>query len=118
MGAVSQGTTVTWAGVSLGEVIGVSVDGIAADIIEITPKSSAARQKSFRAGDVDPGSVSLTMRGTAAATSTCVGQTGTLVISSPSAYWSANVAIYERLAWRANVGSLQEYSVTFKLSGG
>ena len=117
MAAVSQGTTVTWAGVSLGEVIGVSVDGIAADIIEITPKGNASRQKVFRPGDVDPGTISITMRGTAGATSTCTGQTGSLSISGPSVAWSASVAIYQQLAWRANVGELQEYNVTFKVSG-
>lgn len=118
MAAVSQGTSVTWAGVSLGELITVSVDGIAADIIEITPRTQASRLKVFRAGDIDQGTVSITMRGTAAATSTCVGLTGALSIVGPSASWSANVAIYEKLAWSANVGALQVYQVAFKISGG
>lgn len=117
MAAVSQGTTVTWAGVALGELLNVSVDGVSADIIEVTPKSAVARTKVFRAGDIDLGSISAACRGNAAATTTCVGQTGALVISGPSVSWSASVAIYEKLAWRANVGELQEYQITFKVSG-
>jgi hypothetical protein len=115
--AVAQGTTVTWAGVALGELLSVSVDGIASDIIEITPRTSLVRSKVYRPGDIDLGSISATCRGTAAATTTCVGQTGTLTISGPSVSWSASVAIYERLAWKATVGELQEYSITFKVSG-
>ena len=117
MAAVSQGTTVTWAGVSLGELIDVNVDGIAADIVEVTPKSTATRTKVFRAGDVDLGTISATCRGTAAATTTCVGQTGALVVTGPSVSWSAPVAIYERLAWSASVGALQVYRIQFKVSG-
>lgn len=117
MAGSSQGTTVTWAGVTLGELVAVSVDGIAADIIEVTPRDQATRFKVFAAGDIDQGSVSITMRGTAAATSTCVGLTGALSITGPGVSWSASVAIYERLAWRANVGELQEYNVSFKVSG-
>lgn len=117
MAAVSQGTTVTWAGVVLGECLNVSVDGITADTVETTPKANTSRVKVFSVGDIDYGSVSLTMRGTAAATSTCVGQTGALSIIGPGVAWSVGVAIYERLAWRANTGDLQEYSVSFRLSG-
>lgn len=117
MAAVSQGTTVTWAGVALGELLNVSVDGVSADIHEVTPRDSANRFKVFSAGDIDLGSISATCRGNAAATTTCVGQTGALVISGPSVSWNADVAIYEKLAWRANVGDLQEYQIQFKVSG-
>ncbi len=52
MASVSQGVTVTWGSVTLGEVVSVSVDGIAADTLEVTSRGQASRAKAFSAGDV------------------------------------------------------------------
>lgn len=115
MANVSQGTTVTWAGVALGEVVSISVDGLQADTVEVTSRTQASRVKSYSVSDLDYGSVSVTCRGTAAMTSANVGLTGSLSISGPSLSFSFSKAIFERLGWAATVGDLQTYSVTFKV---
>lgn len=116
MGNVSQGTTVTWAGVELGEVLSVSVDGVQADTVEITPRTQSSRYKSYRVADVEVGTVSVTCRGTAAMSSSNVGLTGLLTIAGPSVSWSFSNAIFERIGWSATLGELQAYSISFKLS--
>lgn len=117
MANVSQGTTVTWNGVSFGEVVSVSVDGVQADTVEITPRSSVDRIKWFYAADRDNGTVSLTCRSTANYQIASVGLTAALLITSPGVSWSFPVAIYQGMAWSASVGELQTYTVTFKLGG-
>lgn len=115
MANVSQGTTVTWGGLALGEVVSVSVDGVQADTLEVTPRGSLTRLKSYKAGDVDYGKVSLTCRSAAVMTATNVGLTATLSIGGPSVSWSFPVAIFQSLGWSAAVGELQTYTVNFKL---
>lgn len=115
MANVSQGTTVTWAGVALGEVVSVSVDGMQADSVAVTPRTQLARTKVYSPSDVDLGTVSVTCRGTAAMSSTSVGLTGTLSIGAPGMSLSFGKAIFEKLGWSASVGELQTYSVTFKV---
>ena len=115
MANVSQGTTVTWAGVSLGEVVSVTVDGVQADTVEVTSRTQASRVKSYSVADLDYGSVSVTCRGTAAMVAANVGLTGSLSISGPGLSFSFSKAIFERLGWAATVGDLQTYSVTFKV---
>lgn len=115
MANVSQGTTVTWGSVGLGELVSVSVDGIQADSVEVTPRTQLSRVKAYSVADVDYGSVSVTCRGTAAMSSTNVGLTATLSIAGPSVSFSFSRAIFERLGWSASVGELQVYSVTFKM---
>lgn len=115
MANVSQGTTVTWNGVTLGEVVSVNVDGITAETVDATPRTQAARSKIFSVADIDYGTISATVRGTPAMTSTNVGLTGTLTIVGPSVSWSFTGAIFEKLGWSASVGELQTYSVTFKV---
>lgn len=115
MANVSQGTTVTWAGVSLGEVVSVSVDGVQADTVEVTSRTQASRFKAYSVADHDYGSVSVTCRGPAAMSSTNVGLTGSLSISGPNLSFSFTKAIFERLGWSATVGDLQTFSVTFKV---
>ena len=117
MANVSQGTTVTWNGVALGEVVSVSVDGVSTDTVETTSRTSTSRYKVFRRSDIDLGSVQVTVRGTQAMTVTNVGLTAALSISGPGASWSFNEAMFENLSWQASVGELQQYSVTFKLIG-
>lgn len=115
MANVSQGTTVTWAGVNLGEVVSLSVDGLQADSVEVTPRTQLSRVKAYSVADVDYGTVSVTCRGSAAMSSTNVGLTGTLSIGGPGVSFSFSKAIFEKLGWSAAVGDLQTYSVTFKL---
>ena len=115
MANVSQGTTVTWAGVNLGEVVSVSVDGLQADSVEVTPRTQLSRVKAYSVADIDYGTVSVTCRGTAAMTSANVGLTGSLSIAGPGLSFSFARAIFDRLGWAATVGDLQSYSVTFKL---
>lgn len=115
MANVAQGTTITWGSVALGEVVSVSVDGISADAIEITPRTSLVRQKAFSAGDVDLGTVTVTARGTAAMSSTSVGLTAALSIVGPGVSLSFPKALFQTLGWQASVGEMQSYSVTFKL---
>lgn len=115
MANVAQGITVTWNGVTLGEVVSISVDGIAADTVEVTPRTQTARVKAYSSADVDYGSVSCTVRGTAAMSSTNVRLTGSLSITGPGVAWSFSPAIMQSLGWSAAVGDMQAYSVTFKL---
>jgi len=112
---VAQGTSAAWNNVVLGEIVSISLDGITADSVDVTPRTQTSRVKAFSPGDVDYGTVSMTLRGTAAMSSTNVGVTGTLAILSPGAQWVFLKAMFERLGWSATVGDLQTYSVTFKV---
>lgn len=124
MGKSSQGVSVS---LSLGpigdvdcvEVVSVAIDGIQSDSVEITPRTSTTRKKRFRPGDTDDGTASIVMRVPNSMSDAFVGTTTVLEIydlygSSPQTYWNGT-AIIQSLAWRANVGELQEYAVTFKL---
>lgn len=115
MANVAQGFTVTWKGVTLGEVVSVNVDGLTADVVEVTDRTSSARVKAYSAADVDFGTVSCTVRGTAGMSSTNAGLTGSLSISGPGGAWSFSNAILQTLGWSASVGELQTYNVTFKV---
>lgn len=115
MAKVSQGTTVTWNGVTFGEVVSVSVDGVQADTLEITPRNATDKIKWFYAGDRDNGTVSVTCRATANVQIAQVGSTAALAIGSPGVSWSFPYAIYQGIGWSASVGELQTFTVTFKL---
>lgn len=115
MAFVSQGTTVTWGSTALGELVTVSVDGVQADTLEVTPRSRTARDKSFLSGDRDSGTVSITCRGTAGMLVANVGLTAALSIGGAGVSWSFPVAIFQSLGWSASVGELQAFTVTFKL---
>lgn len=115
MANVSQGTTVTWKNVSLGEVVSVSTDGIQSDSVEVTPRNQQTRGKRFSPADFDYGTVSVTCRGTAAMAATNVGLTGALSIAGPGISFSFPRTIFEKLGWSASVGELQVFSVTFKV---
>jgi len=113
---VSQGTTATWGTVTLGEVVSVSVDGVSADTVEVTPRTSTSRFKTYSASDVDLGTVNVTLRGAAGMVATNVGLTAALSITGPNVSWVFAAAVFEKLGWQASVGELQTYSVTFKLT--
>lgn len=115
MAYVSQGITATWGTAALGELVSLSVDGVSADAIEVTPRTTTSRLKKFSASDTDLGTVSATLRGTAAMTSTNVGLTAALSIGGPGVAWSFPVAMFQTLGWSAAAGDLQTYSVTFKI---
>jgi hypothetical protein len=112
---VSQGTTISWGTTPIGEVVSLSVDGIAADAIEVTPRGSASRVKVFSVSDVDYGTISVTARGTAGMSAGNVGLTAALSIGGPGLSLSFPVAIFQTLGAQAAVGELLTYSVTFKL---
>lgn len=115
MAANGQGITATWGTAALGEVISISVDGIAADVVEVTPRGQATKNaKVFSAADIDGGSVSMTLLGSAP-TSVSVGLTRALSISGPAISWSFASGLYQSLAWSVKVGERQEYSIKFKV---
>ncbi len=115
MANAAQGAVATWRTVSLGEVVSIDVDGIAADTIEVTPRNHAPRNKIYSAADVDVGAVSITCRGTAGMALGNVGLTGALSIVAPGVTWTHDKAIFETLGWSASVGELQTFRVTFKI---
>lgn len=115
MASVSQGTTVSWGGAQLGEIVSVNVSGFQADTVEITPRSRQTRDKSFSVSDRDIGSVSVTCRSTAVMVSSNVGLTAVLNIGGPDISMSFPVAIFQSFGWSASVGELQTYTATFKL---
>lgn len=115
MASVSQGTTVTWNGVNLGEVVSVSTDGIQSDSVEVTPRGQVTRGKVYSPGDVDFGTVSVTCRGAALMATTNVGLTAALSIAGSSISFSFPKAMFEKFGWSASVGELQVFSVTFKV---
>jgi hypothetical protein len=112
---VSQGVTVTWGAVTLGELVTVAVDGVTADAVEVTSRNTTNRLKKFSAADIDGGTVSVTVRGTAGMATTSVGLTAALSIGGPGVTWSFPSAMFQTLGWSASVGELQTFSVTFKI---
>jgi hypothetical protein len=112
---VSQGVTVTWGSVTILEVVSVSVDGVSADSVEVTSRTSTGRGKVYSVSDVDLGTVSVTARGVAGMNTTNVGLTATLSISGPGLSFSFAKAIFQNLGWSGSVGELQTYTATFKM---
>jgi hypothetical protein len=118
----SQGIGVTISGdfgdIDFEEVTSASIDGVQADTVEVTPRTSTVRKKKFRPADTDDGTASFVMRSRSQITDSLVGQTCDLIVYKlglgGEQYWNG-VAIIQSLAWRASVGELQEYSVAFKL---
>lgn len=116
MAFVSQGTTVTWSSTALSEVISISVDGVSADVVEITPRSHQGRDKRFKSADGDYGTITVRCRGTAAMNTSYVTTTGLLSITAPGASFSSSKSILQSLAWNASVGELQEWTAVFKIT--
>lgn len=116
MANASQGTTATWGTVTLGEVVSIAVDGVSSDTVEVTPRTSTSRFKYYRRADVDLGTVSVTLRGTAGMSATSVGLTAALSIGGLGVSWLFNEAVFQSLGWQASVGELQTYNVTFKIT--
>lgn len=110
----SQGISVQFAGDDLNEVVSVSVDGVQSDVVEVTPRSRATRDKLMRPADIDQGTVSVTFLEPGNFSTSRVGEMGTLYIDTPG-YLFAFEAILQSLAWSANVGELQQLTAVFKL---
>ena len=104
--------------IDLNEIVSIAIDGVSADSVEITPRSSTQRVKQFRSADIDHGTVSITFRNQSFLNETYVGKTATILVSSlgtsTATYWNG-CAFIQSQAWRASVGELQEYSAVFKL---
>lgn len=113
----AQGTTISWNGVALGEVISIDYSFGTADASAYIPLNGTSRLKKFVPGDVDPGSVSVVMRTATAMSRTNVGLTATLSITGPGITQSHAWAMFNEPKWRGTVNALQEYSVNFKLGG-
>ena len=112
----SQGVVVTWGATSLTEVASVSIDGVQADVVELTPRSRSERDKLFRAADVDRGTVTVRCRGTSQINADYVNLSGPFSISGPGVGFTCANAIFQSLAWNASVGELQEWTAVFKIT--
>ena len=112
----SQGTSVVWSGVTLGEVVSVSVDGVSADTVEVTSRTYTGRDKRYRTADVSYGTVTVRCRGTTGMSLANVGVTGTLAVVGTGVSFTSTNAIFSSLAWSASVGELQEFTVVFTLT--
>lgn len=110
----SQGISVQFAGDDLSEVLSVSVDGVASDTVEITPRTSATRDKVYRPADFDYGTVSVTFLDAGNFSTSRVGETGSLLIDQTGNLFNFDAAL-QSLAWNANVGELQQLTAVFKL---
>lgn len=98
------------------EVVSVSVDGVQADTVEMTARTSQSRVKAFRPADKDYGTLSVTFRAEGnVALKGYVGYTTNVTVSQGStSLWNSGSTL-QSFAWRASVGELQEYVAVFKL---
>jgi len=112
-----QGTTITWNGVALGEVVSFDIDFGTAEVTSYSPLNGTSRTKRFVPGDVDPGAVNVVLRSTTTISSTNVGVTATLSINGPGVSASWPWAMLTEPKARGKVNDLNEYSVKFKLGG-
>ena len=62
MATNSQGLQVAWGGSTLGEIVSLSLDGVASDAVEVTARTDTDRYKKWSAADCDAGSLSITLR--------------------------------------------------------
>lgn len=114
----SQGVTLTWDGTILAEVVSLSIDGVSHGFVEVTGRTHASRFKQHSPHDIDPGTVSVTMRTQANLSGSSFGTPQTLRIAyGLVTLLEAQTAFLESFAWSASVGELQEYRATFRLSG-
>ncbi len=114
MATNSQGITVQFAGDDLLEVLSVSVDGVQADSVEITPRSQATRDKIFRPSDFDYGTVTVTFLDFGNFSLARIGESGDFAIDQGGGLFVFE-AILQSLAWSASVGELQRVTAVFKL---
>lgn len=111
MALTSQGTTVTWGAFTLAGITSVSVDGVTADIVEVSPRSSATRFKKYSDADYDYGTVSIDCLDAGGISTSDVGENYGLTISGA---FSFTEAYLQNLKWVASVGDVQKVQLTFK----
>ena len=118
MATDSQGVTLSWAGSSQAEVVSLSIDGVSHGFVEVTSRTYAFRVKQHSPHDIDPGTVSVTMRTKGSLSGSTFGTPQALSIARGTAtLLTAQTAYLESLAFSASVGELQEYRAVFRLSG-
>ena len=117
MASDSQGTTIVWNGVTLGEVVSFEVDLGSAEVTSYSPLNGTSRLKRFVPGDIDPGAVNVVLRSKVGINTGNVGLTGVLSISGPDITGSWSWAMYTEPKARGVVNGLNEFSVKFKLGG-
>lgn len=117
MATNSQAIIIQFAGDELGQLVSVSLDGVQSDTVEITPRSRTLRDKQFRPADVDYGTMSVVTRAPDALDIASIGEVGSLTVikDSSTVLYDFTDAMLMSLAWRASVGSLQEYTATFRI---
>ena len=113
MALTSQGTTVTWGAFTLAGITSVSVDGVTADIVEVSPRSSVTRFKKYSDADYDYGTVSISCFTSGIGTAD-VGKYFALSISGDSVLFTFTEAYLQDYKWSATVGDVQKVQLTFK----
>jgi len=114
MALTSQGTTVTWGAFTLAGITSVSVDGVTADIVEVSPRSAVSRFKMYSDADYDYGTVSISLLDASGIATSHVGSNYALGISSAGASFSFAFAYLQDYKWSATVGDVQKVQLTFK----
>ena len=114
MALTSQGTTVTWGAFTLAGITSVSVDGVTADIVEVSPRSSVSRYKVYSDADYDYGTVSISLFDSSGIGTGHVGTNYALAITSAGASFSFSYAYLQDYKWSATVGDVQKVQLTFK----
>lgn len=124
MPAVSQGSTVSFATFSLGELLGWDVtpcgatftDGTGVDCAVVGSGSQARVLKKVDCSSVDPGTASVTFLGSNGFGAEDVGMAGTLSITSAAGSISLD-AILSRFTITASVGELIKGVAEFQFTG-
>ena len=114
MALTAQGTTVTWGAFTLAGITSVSVDGVTADIVEVSPRSSVTRFKKYSDADYDYGTVSIDCLTAGGIGTNDVGKYYGLSIVGDSISFSFTEAYLQNLKWVATVGDVQKVQLTFK----
>lgn len=120
----SQGTTVSFAGSSIGSLLQVTVDAGTAVTAETTSVTSASLgsgtstriRKQRECTAVDPGGVTLRLLGDPPFTASSVGMSGTVSFSCSGASLTAQ-AILEKFEIECSVGDFVRSSVSFVFTG-
>ena len=110
----SQGTTVTWGAFTLGVITSVSVDGVTADIVDVSPRSNITRYKKYSDADYDYGTVSIDCLTTGGIGTGHVGTQNGLAIVGDSVSFSFPEAYLQNYKWVGSLGDVQKVQLTFK----
>jgi hypothetical protein len=124
MATASQGSTVSFAGQSIGSLLSIRGKGASAGVFNCTTAASAIVgtgtnsriRKQVTVTSIDPGSVTVSILGATPYSRDDVGKTGTLSVSFGSATLSGE-AYLESYEIDAQVGDLLKGSATFQFTG-